>query len=93
MGKDKVNVKNGGSEPDVSGTGSQDSVPGPPCGKDFDYSHFTVGPVASLKTKQRADWLSESYHLAKSLAHQFERAWRKDKSQYNRSRLRGQIAW
>ena len=43
--------------------------------------------------KQRADWLSESYRLAKSLRRQFERAWRKDKSQYNRSRLRRQIAW
>ena len=50
-------------------------------------------PVSSLKTKQRADWLSESYRLAKSLRRQFERAWRKDKSQYNRSRLRRQIAW
>ena len=49
--------------------------------------------MSSLKTKQRADWLSESYHLAKSLRRQFERAWRKDKSQYNRSRLRRQIAW
>ena len=49
--------------------------------------------VSSLKTKQRADWLSESYCLAKSLRHQFERAWRKDKSQYNRRRLRRQIAW
>ena len=49
--------------------------------------------VSSMKTKQRADWLSESYRLAKSLRRQFERAWRKDKSQYNRSRLRRQIAW
>ena len=49
--------------------------------------------VSSLKMKQRADWLSESYRLAKSLRHQFERAWRKDKSQYKRSRLRRQIAW
>ena len=48
--------------------------------------------VSSLKTKQRADWLSESYRLAKSLRRQFELAWRKDKSQYNRSRLRHQIA-
>ena len=36
--------------------------------------------VSSLKTKQRADWLAETYHLAKSLRHQFERAWHKDKS-------------
>ena len=49
--------------------------------------------VSSVKTKQRADWLSETYRLAKSLRRQFERAWRKDKSQYNRSWLRRQIAW
>ena len=49
--------------------------------------------MSSLKTKQRADWLSETYRLAKSLRRQFERAWCKDKSQYNRSRLRRQIAW
>ena len=49
--------------------------------------------VSSLKTKQRADWLSESYRLAKSLRRQFECAWRKDKGQYNRSCLRRQIAW
>ena len=49
--------------------------------------------VSSLKTKQHADWLSESYRLAKSLRCQFECAWRKDKSQYNRSRLWRQIAW
>ena len=49
--------------------------------------------VSSLKTKQRADWLSDSYHLGKSLRRQFERAWRKDKSQYNRSHLQRQIAW
>ena len=35
--------------------------------------------VSSLKTKQPADWLSESYRLAKSLRRQFERAWGKDK--------------
>ena len=49
--------------------------------------------VSSLKTKQHADWLSESYCLAKSLRCQFERAWRKDKNQYNNSRLRRQITW
>ena len=49
--------------------------------------------VSSLKTKQHADWLSESYRLAKSLICQFEHAWQKDKIQYNRSRLRRQIAW
>ena len=49
--------------------------------------------VSSLKTKQHADWLSESYCHAKSLRRQFEHAWRKDKSQYNRSCLRRQITW
>ena len=49
--------------------------------------------VSSVKTKQRADKLSETYHLAKSLRGQFERAWHKDKSQYNKSRLQCQIAW
>ena len=49
--------------------------------------------VSSLKTKQHADGLSESYRLAKSLRRQFECAWRKDKGQYNRSHLRCQIAW
>ena len=53
--------------------------------------HASLG--SSLKTKQRADWLLESYCLAKSLRRQFERAWQKDKSQYNRSPLRHQIAW
>ena len=49
--------------------------------------------VSILKTKQQAVWLSESYRLAKSLRRQFELAWQKDKSQYNRSRLWCQIAW
>ena len=49
--------------------------------------------VSNLKMKECSDWLSETYHLAKSLRRQFERAWRKDKSQYNRSCLRRQIAW
>ena len=31
--------------------------------------------VSSLRSKQRTDWLSESYRLAKSLGRQFERAW------------------
>ena len=48
--------------------------------------------VSSLKTKQCADWLSETYHLAKSLRRQFEHAWHKDKRQYNKSRLQRQIA-
>ena len=38
-------------------------------------------------------YVHESYHLAKSLRRQVERAWQKDKSQYNRSRLRCQITW
>ena len=49
--------------------------------------------VSTVKKKQHADWLSETYCLAKSLRHQFEPAWCKDKSQYNRSRLQRQIAW
>ena len=49
--------------------------------------------VSSLKMKQCDDWLSETYHLAKSLRQEFEHAWHKDKSQYNRSRLRHQIIW
>ena len=48
--------------------------------------------VSSLKMKQHADWLSDAYHLAKSLRRQFEYAWRKGKSQYNMSCLRRQIA-
>ena len=53
--------------------------------------HAPLG--SSLKTKQRADWLSESYRLAKSLRCQFECAWQKDKSLYNRCRLWSQIPW
>ena len=49
--------------------------------------------VSGLRTRQHAGWLSESYRLARSLRHQFERAWRKHKSQYNRSRLWRRIAW
>ena len=61
-----------------------------------DLSHILerhATPVSSLKTKQCADWLSESCCLAKSLKRQYEYAWQKDKSQYNRSRLRCQITW
>ena len=43
--------------------------------------------VSSVKKKQHADWLSETFRPAKSLRRQFEHAWRKDKSQYNRSHL------
>ena len=49
--------------------------------------------VSSLKMKQHADWLSETYRLAKSLRRQFEHVWHKDKSQYNWSHLRHQITW
>ena len=61
-----------------------------------DFSHIldrNAPFVSTMKMKQRADWLSETYRLAKSLRCQFERAWRKDKSQYNRSHLQHQIAW
>ena len=61
-----------------------------------DFSHILdrhAPLVSSLKTKQRADWLSECNRLAKSLRRQFECAWRKDKSQYNRSRLWRKITW
>ena len=37
--------------------------------------------------------LSDSYRMARSIRRQFERRWRKHKSELNRSRLRRQIAW
>ena len=43
--------------------------------------------------KQRAEWLSETYRLAKPLRRQFEGTWGTDKNQYNRSCLQHQIAW
>ena len=43
--------------------------------------------------KTPAGWLSDSYRRAKSIRHQFERMWPKDKSQLSRRRLRRQIAW
>ena len=51
-------------------------------------------PIISRKAKQQSDeWLSDSYRIARSLRRQFERRWRKHKSELNRSRLRRQIAW
>ena len=51
-------------------------------------------PIISRKAKQQSDeWLSDSYRMARSLRWQFERRWRKLKSELNRSRLRRQIAW
>ena len=51
-------------------------------------------PIISRKAKQQSDeWLSDSYRMARSLRWQFERRWRKHKSELNRSRLRRQIAW
>ena len=48
--------------------------------------------VTRTSTKQATGWLSDSYRLAKNIRRQLERIWRKDKSAYNRSRLRKQIA-
>ena len=51
-------------------------------------------PIISCMTKRQSDeWLSDSYRTARSLRWQFERMWRKHKTQLNRSRLRKQIAW
>ena len=51
-------------------------------------------PIISCKAKQQSDeWLSDSYRMARSLRWQFERRWRKHKSELNRSRLHRQIAW
>ena len=47
--------------------------------------------VTRTSTKQATGWLSDSYRLAKNIRRQLERIWRKDKSAYNRSRLRKQI--
>ena len=48
-------------------------------------------PITSCK--QPDEWLSDLYRMARSLRWQFERRWRKHKSELNRSRLRRQIAW
>ena len=42
--------------------------------------------------KEPAGWLSDAYCKAKSVRHQFERMWRKDRSQLSRDRLHRQIA-
>ena len=42
--------------------------------------------------KEPADWLSDTYLKAKSVRHQFEHMWRKDRSQLSRARLHTQIA-
>ena len=43
-------------------------------------------PIISRKAKQQSDeWLSDSYRMARSLRRQFERRWRKHKSELNRS--------
>ena len=47
--------------------------------------------VTRTFTKQATGWLSDSYRLAKNIRRQLERIWRKDKSAYNRARLRKQI--
>ena len=52
--------------------------------------HAPLGTRAS--TKQATGWLSDTYRLAKNIRRQLERIWHKDKSAYNRSRLRQQIA-
>ena len=49
--------------------------------------------VSSLKTKQHADWLSETQRLAKSLRCQFERAWHKAESFYTQWQMRMRILY
>ena len=49
--------------------------------------------VTRTFTKGAAGWLFDSYLQAKTVGHQFEWFWCKDKSQQNRARLRKQIAW
>ena len=50
---------------------------------------------APVKTKQlikpAPSWITDEYRTAKCMRRQFERAWRRDKSPENRSRLRRQI--
>ena len=48
--------------------------------------------VTRTFTKQATGWLSDTYRLAKTIRGQLEQIWRKDKSAYNRARLRRQIA-
>ena len=50
---------------------------------------------APVKTKQlikpAPSWITDEYRTAKCMRRQYERAWRRDKSSVNRSRLRRQI--
>ena len=48
--------------------------------------------VSRIPKKQTAEWLSEAYRQAKAQRRQLERAWRKSKNSFTRSRLRQQIA-
>ena len=67
------------------------------------YDQYMVGvtqvlykhaPIISRRTKRQSDeWLSDSYHMARSLRRQFERKWRKHETQLNRSRLLKQTGW
>ena len=50
-------------------------------------------PIISRRPKKlTAQWLSESYHRAKTLKRQFERTWHKNKNIVTRARLCSQIA-
>ena len=65
------------------------------------YDQYMVGvtqvldkhaPIISHMTKRQSDeWLSDSYRMARSLRQQFERMWRKHKTQLNQ--FCKQIAW
>ena len=66
------------------------------------YDQYMVGvtqvldqhaPIISHMTKRQSDkWLSDTFHMARSLRRQFELMWKKHKTQLNRSRLQKQIA-
>ena len=49
--------------------------------------------ICQRDKKTPAGWLCDSYRRAKSIRHQFECMWRKDRSQLSRSRLHRQITW
>ena len=57
------------------------------------HEHFDIH--APVKTKQlikpAPSWITDEYRTAKYMRRQYERAWRRDKSSKNRSRLRRQI--
>ena len=73
------------------------------CPREELYDQYMVGvtqvldkhaPMILCMTKRQSDeWLSDSYRMARSLRQQFERMWKKHKTQLNRTRLRKQIAW